>query len=91
MQALAARRKATEARPAVDDLHIREEVMARLDGQPWTRLSPVNVVVHDGTVDLWGIVNSETVKQAVRVAAEVTPGVCAVNDNLVIQRVSCYF
>ncbi len=90
VQALATQRKAMEARPAIDDLTIREEVMARLDGQPWIGLPPVNVIVHDGTVDLWGIVESETVKQAVRVAVEVTPGVCAVNDNLVVQRISYY-
>jgi len=78
-------RKATEERPAIDDLTIREEVMARLDGRPWTRLSPVNVIVHDGTVDPWGIVASKMVKQAVRVAVEVTPGVCSINDHLVVQ------
>jgi CBS domain-containing protein len=90
VQALAAQTKKAETRPHIDDLTIREEVMARLDGQPWTRLSPVNAIVHDGTVDLWGIVDSETVKQAVRVAVEVTPGVCVINDNLVVQRITNY-
>jgi CBS domain-containing protein len=91
VQALVAQREEIEERPAIDDLTIREEVMARLDGQPWTsRLSPVNVIVHDGVVDLWGIVDSETVKQAVRVAVEVTPGVCRINDHLVVQRISAY-
>jgi osmotically-inducible protein OsmY len=45
----------------------------------------INVMVHDGTVDLWGIVDSATEKNAARVAAEVIPGVRAVNDNLVIR------
>jgi osmotically-inducible protein OsmY len=45
----------------------------------------INVIVHDGTVDLWGIVDSVSEKKAVRVAAEVTPGVRAVNDNLIIR------
>jgi len=85
VQALASRRKETEAQPAVDDTAIREEVMARLDAESWTRFTPLNVVVHEGTVDLWGIVDSETTKQAVRVAAEVTPGVRAINDNLVVK------
>jgi CBS domain-containing protein len=90
VQALVAQRDETEERPPVDDLTIREEVMARLDGQPWSRLAPVNAIVHDGTVDLWGIVDSESVKQAVRVAVEVTPGVCTINDHLVVQRISPY-
>ena len=85
VQALASRRKEVEAQPAMNDLTIREEVMARLDAEPWTRFSPLNVIVHDGTVELWGIVDSQTAKQAVRVAAEVTPGVRAVNDNLVVK------
>jgi osmotically-inducible protein OsmY len=42
-------------------------------------------IVQDATVELWGIVDSETAKQAVRVAAEITPGVRAVHDNVVVQ------
>ena len=59
--------------------------MARLRAESWTRPSLVNVIVQDGTVELWGIVDSQTEKRAVRVAAEVTPGVRAVNDNLIIR------
>jgi CBS domain-containing protein len=85
VQALASRRQANEPGPAVNDTTIREEVMARLDAESWTRFTPVNVIVNDGNVDLWGVVDSETAKTAVRVAAEVTPGVRAVNDHLVVQ------
>jgi osmotically-inducible protein OsmY len=85
VQALASRWKQSEAHPAIDDLTIREEVMARLDAEPWTRFTSVNVIVQDATVELWGIVDSETAKQAVRVAAEITPGVRAVHDNVVVQ------
>jgi CBS domain-containing protein len=85
VQALASRWKRSEQRPAVDDLTIREEVMARLDAEPWTRFNSVNVIVQDATVELWGIVDSETAKQAARVAAEITPGVRAVHDNVVVQ------
>jgi osmotically-inducible protein OsmY len=42
----------------------------------------LNVVVHNGIVDLWGVVDSEAEKRAVRVATETTPGVRLVNDNL---------
>jgi osmotically-inducible protein OsmY len=85
VQALASRWKQNEARPAVDDLTIREEVMARLDAEPWMRFRSVNVIVQDATVELWGIVDSEAAKQAVRVAAEITPGVRAVHDHVVVQ------
>src|SRR5262245_43656694 len=85
VQALASRWKEREQQGSTDDLTIREEVMARLDAEPWTRDAPSNVIVHDATVELWGIVDSETARSAVRVAAEVTPGVRAVNDNLVVK------
>ena len=45
----------------------------------------LNVTVHDGVVDLWGVVNSETEKKAVRIAAEATPGVREVTDNLIVR------
>ena len=70
-----------------DDSAIREKVLRQLDAEPWTKPSLINVIVKDGTVELWGIVDSASEKKAVRVAAEVTPGVRAVNDNLIIRPV----
>jgi CBS domain-containing protein len=83
LQALASLSKAADSGPS--DSAIRDDVMARLQAEPWTRPSLINVIVNDGTVELWGIVDSQTEKRAVRVAAEVTPGVRAINDNLVIR------
>jgi CBS domain-containing protein len=42
----------------------------------------VNVTVADGTVHLWGSVESETERKAVHAAAENTDGVRAVDDHL---------
>ena len=47
--------------------------------------SVINVIVQDGTVELWGIVDSASEKKTVRVAAEVTLEVRAVNGNLIIR------
>jgi CBS-domain-containing membrane protein len=63
---------------------LRERVLAQLKDKPWTNAATINVLTHDGIVDLWGITNSEKEKQAIRVAVEVTPGVTAVNDNLAV-------
>ena len=49
------------------------------------RCANVNVIVHNGTVELWGIVDSETEKNAIRVAVEVTPGVRQVSNKLVVE------
>jgi osmotically-inducible protein OsmY len=60
-------------------------VLTQLNAEPWTRPALINVIVQEGTVELWGVVESASEKKAVRVAAEVTPGVRAVNDNLIIR------
>jgi hypothetical protein len=39
--------------------------------------SLINVIVQDGTVELWGIVGSASEKKTVRVAAEGSPSRCA--------------
>lgn len=66
---------------AREDDAIREALSERLRAEPWAGRT-FNVTVQDGVVDLWGYVGSEAEKQAFRVAAEVTPGVRAVNDKL---------
>jgi hypothetical protein len=43
----------------------------------------LNVTVYDGVVDLWGIALSGAERKAVRIAAESTPGVRTINDNIV--------
>jgi CBS domain-containing protein len=67
-----------------DDESIRAKLNSKLEREQWTKPSLINLIVHDGTVDLWGIVDSPTEKKAVRVLVEATPGVRAVNDNLII-------
>jgi osmotically-inducible protein OsmY len=46
--------------------------------------------VTNGTVDLWGFVNSGEERKAVRVAAENIPGVLTVNDHLSIDPIRVY-
>jgi hypothetical protein len=42
------------------------------------------VTVNGGVIDLWGLAASEAERHAIRVAAENTPGVRAVNDRLTV-------
>ncbi len=80
VRALAAR-PAEPALPPSDE-SIRERIVAQIrelpGGMPWL----LTVTVHDGVVDLWGPIASEDLRQAIRVAAEATPGVKRVNANL---------
>jgi CBS domain-containing protein len=66
----------------LSDAKIRDKLLSHLKQQPWVDTHRLNVTVTDGVVSLWGITSSETEKQAIRVAAEATPGVKAVNDHL---------
>jgi CBS-domain-containing membrane protein len=88
VQALATVRKEVKAATATSDSMIREDVMARLGREPWTKVCRLNVIVHDGTLELWGVVRSHAEKTAIRVAVEQTPGVRAVNDNLIVQSIN---
>jgi CBS domain-containing protein len=85
VQALASARKEIKAATATSDRMIREELLLRLRTEPWARTSRLNVIVHDGTVELWGAVRSPAEKQAIRLAAELTRGVRAVSDNLIVE------
>ena len=87
LQALASSDKQTEVSTPINDSKVREKVLKQLSAGPWTRRPSINVSVQDGTVELWGIVDSASEKNAMRMAAEVTAGVRAVNDNLIIRPV----
>jgi CBS domain-containing protein len=83
LQALASTRKQVDV--DADDSAIRESIVNRLQAESWTTPSLMNVIVQNGTAELWGIVSSQAEKRAVRVAAESTPGVRGVTDNLIVQ------
>ena len=86
LQALASLPEKQVPAPAPSDTDLRAKIMAQLDRQTWARPAFINVLVRDATVELYGMVTTQAEKKAVRVLAEATPGVRAVNDNLMIQR-----
>jgi len=71
----------------LSDATIRDKLMANLKRQSWAHTGLLNATVNDGVVDLWGFSASETERRAIRVAAETTPGVRAVNDRIIVRRV----
>jgi CBS domain-containing protein len=68
---------------AADDAAIRKQLLAEMDKQEWAPAATTNVVVHDGVVELWGLIVDERQREALKVAAENIPGVKAVKDHLV--------
>jgi CBS-domain-containing membrane protein len=85
IQAVATARKLLDI--PLSDTTIREKILSHLKKQPWAHTSMLNVTVNGGIVDLWGIAESAAERKAIKVAAESTLGVCAVNDNLIIRSV----
>jgi len=84
MQAFASLAVTPPLAEAGDDKTIRERVLDRLRAERWSSPSSINVIVQKGVVELWGAVDSEAKHKAVRIAAEATPGVSSIKDNIVV-------
>lgn len=65
-----------------DDRTIRDMILKTLSKEAGINTGMINVAVHDGTVQLWGIVDSAGAKKAAQLAAENTSGVTAVENYL---------
>ena len=74
----------------VADRVIRERLNDELEDQPWACLPSMNIVVENGVVHLFGLVQSEEERRAVRLAAENQAGVKAVEDHLSIVPATAY-
>ncbi len=85
IQALVRPARETAPKKAIDDSTLRHDLLTHLHAQPWWP-SDVNVIVREGTVELWGLVDSEAEKDAIRVAVEGTPGVRSISNNLSVNR-----
>jgi CBS-domain-containing membrane protein len=85
IQAVATARKLLDI--PLSDTTIRENILSHLKKQPWAHTTMLNVTVNAGVVDLWGIAESAAERKAIKVAAESTLGVRAVNDNLITRSV----
>lgn len=67
--------------PSAADDRIRSDVMAAIGRAPW-RPCRLNVIVHDGIVNLNGVIKKESARKASIVAAENVAGVKEVQDHL---------
>lgn len=88
IQAVATARKLLDV--PLSDTAIRENILSHLKKQPWAHTAMLNVIVNGSVVDLWGVAESAAQRKAIKVAAESTLGVSAVNDNLVVRPVAAW-
>ncbi|MGO4574323.1 CBS domain-containing protein [Microvirga sp. 2TAF3] len=82
LQAFASVRNNRGTGSTLDDQNVRRIVIDHIRSQPWGMPWLLTVTVDNGTVNLWGPVNSDAQAKAIRIAAETTPGVRGVRDNL---------
>lgn len=68
---------------AGDDAGIREQLLAEMQKEHWAPVALTNAVVHDGVVELWGVLTDERQREALKVLAANIPGVKAVKDHMV--------
>jgi CBS domain-containing protein len=68
---------------ARDDAAIRDRLLDEMKKEQWAPAATTNIVVHDGVVELWGVIIDERQREALKVAAENIPGVKAVRDHMV--------
>jgi osmotically-inducible protein OsmY len=67
---------------SVDDRTIRNDLLHELSDKAGLNTGRLNVIVNNGVVQLWGVTDSDKEKRAAQIAAENTPGVKAVENNL---------
>jgi CBS domain-containing protein len=68
----------------MDDSKIRESLLTELRGQTWAKIWAEDIIVRDKIVHIWcSDDRPESERRALRVAAENTPGVTAVEEHLV--------
>ena len=81
VQVLATRVPAPAEPQAGDDESIRRALLEELERQAWWRIDRAAVIVTNGVVHLWGMVDTDAGRPAARVAAENVPGVRGVEDH----------
>ncbi|MDH3715504.1 MAG: CBS domain-containing protein [Gammaproteobacteria bacterium] len=82
LRALAATPEFKLDAPPASDRAIRDKLNDLLRKEDWAASAMVNVIVTDGTVQMWGVVDGEDQRKALRVAAEGIDGVKTVEDHL---------
>ena len=86
VQALAAKGRLIRTGDSGDGA-IRARLSAELERQPWWRSNASNVIVTDGIVHYFGLVDFDEQRQPARIAAENVPGVRGVEDHRILSTV----
>lgn len=70
----------------VDDGTLQARINAEIRKQSWLSASMLNVLVENGTVELWGFIETQAQKTALRILIEGIEGVTEIEDHVRIGR-----
>jgi CBS domain-containing protein len=70
----------------VDDGTLQTRINAEIRKQSWLSASMLNVLVDKGTVELWGFIDSQEQKTALKILVEGIEGVTAIEDHVRVGR-----
>ncbi len=82
LQGLATQKKDDDASFPASDQSMRDRLLDELRQLGWVRMEHINVIVKDGVVHLWGLVETSQEIKAITVAAERVAGTMAVEAHL---------
>ena len=82
LQGLAAHKEKLPAGPSPDDRALRDQVLDLVAKESWVGHGSFNVIVNEGVVELWGLIDSDDQRKALKIAIEGLPGVTGVEDHL---------
>ena len=68
-----------------DDASLRTCILDEIENQNWSTGAAVDVLIRNGTADLWGTIIDESQREALKVLIENMPGVTSVNDHVRLQ------
>jgi CBS domain-containing protein len=74
----------TAPAPRPDNGALQKAIWHQIGAQPWLKAAFVNFAVKDGIVDLWGAVDSDEQRRALKVLVEGVPGVVRVESNVTL-------
>ncbi|MCB1522414.1 MAG: CBS domain-containing protein [Hyphomicrobiaceae bacterium] len=84
VQAIASSDRQSRGSTSADDGKIREELTRELTKEAGLTKGQINVIVENGKVQMWGLVNTQGEKAAAQVAAENVPGVTSIENHLAL-------
>ena len=61
---------------------LQKAIWDQIKAQPWLKSAYINLAVKDGVVELWGAVDSDEQRRALRVLVEGVSGVQKVENNV---------